>query len=114
MVGLFEPVAAAWNVGAIPPDSSFVSLQPDWDRMAPFLDKAMSRVPVSLTAGVKTFFCGPESFTPDLSPILGEAPEVRRYFVAAGLNSIGILTGGGVFLAISSRLTLYRCALVVS
>ncbi len=46
--------------------------------------------------GIKTFFCGPESFTPDLSPILGEAPEIRRYFVAAGLNSIGILSGGGV------------------
>ena len=45
---------------------------------------------------MKTFFCGPESFTPDMAPILGEAPELRGYFVAAGLNSIGILTGGGV------------------
>jgi 4-methylaminobutanoate oxidase (formaldehyde-forming) len=45
---------------------------------------------------VRTFFCGPESFTPDLLPIVGEAPEVRNYFVAAGLNSIGILTGGGI------------------
>ncbi len=62
----------------------------------PFVEKAMSRVPRTLTAGIKTFFCGPESFTPDLAPVLGEAPEVRRYFVAAGLNSIGILSGGGV------------------
>jgi glycine cleavage system aminomethyltransferase T len=46
--------------------------------------------------GLKTFFCGPESFTPDMAPILGEAPELRGYYVAAGLNSIGILTGGGV------------------
>ena len=45
---------------------------------------------------MKNFFCGPESFSPDLGPILGEAPELRDYFVAAGLNSIGILTGGGV------------------
>jgi glycine cleavage system aminomethyltransferase T len=56
---------------------------------------------VSLTAGVKTFFCGPESFTPDLAPIVGEAPEVRNYFVAAGLNSIGILTGGGIGRAVA-------------
>jgi len=50
---------------------------------------------------VKTFFCGPESFTPDLAPIVGEAPEVRNYFVAAGLNSIGILTGGGIGRAVA-------------
>jgi 4-methylaminobutanoate oxidase (formaldehyde-forming) len=56
----------------------------------------MARIPVSADAGVRTFFCGPESFTPDLQPILGEAPEVANYFVAAGLNSIGILTGGGI------------------
>jgi glycine cleavage system aminomethyltransferase T len=69
--------------------------------MAPYLQKAMERIPVSLTAGVKIFFCGPESFTPDLAPIVGEAPELRNYFVAAGLNSIGIITGGGVGQAVA-------------
>jgi 4-methylaminobutanoate oxidase (formaldehyde-forming) len=96
MVGLFEPVAAAWNVGKIPAESAFTTLAPDLERMAPFVEKAMSRVPALLNTGIKTFFCGPESFTPDLAPVLGEAPEIRRYFVAAGLNSIGILSGGGV------------------
>ncbi len=56
----------------------------------------MQRVPASVNAGIKKFFCGPESFTPDGSPIVGESPELRNYFVAAGLNSIGILTGGGI------------------
>jgi 4-methylaminobutanoate oxidase (formaldehyde-forming) len=56
----------------------------------------MRRVPVSLETGVRKLFCGPESFTPDLGPVVGEAPELRNYFVAAGLNSIGILTGGGI------------------
>ena len=45
---------------------------------------------------MKKFFCGPESFTPDLRPIVGEAPELKNYFVAAGLNSVGVLTGGGL------------------
>ena len=54
------------------------------------------RVPISAEVGVRKFFCGPESFTPDLQPVVGEAPELRNYFVAAGLNSIGILTGGGL------------------
>jgi len=96
MVGLFEPVCAPWKVEGVPEDFSFGTLAPDWDRMSPYLEKAMSRVPITLDAGVKLLFCGPESFTPDLAPIVGEAPELANYFVAAGLNSIGILTGGGL------------------
>jgi heterotetrameric sarcosine oxidase gamma subunit len=96
MVGLFEPVCAPWRVEGIPQDFSFGELPPDWDRMLPFLERAMSRVPVTAEVGMKKLFCGPESFTPDLQPIVGEAPELRGYFVAAGLNSIGILSGGGL------------------
>jgi glycine cleavage system aminomethyltransferase T/glycine/D-amino acid oxidase-like deaminating enzyme len=96
MLGMFEPVCAPWNVGGIPADFSFGELPPDWDRMGPFLEKTMSRIPISAQVGIRKFFCGPESFTPDLAPVIGEAPELRNYFVAAGLNSIGILTGGGI------------------
>ena len=78
MVGLFEPRAAAWHPEGVPAGSSFTKIQPDWDRMGPFLETAMARVPVTLEAGVRTFFCGPESFTPDLSPIVGEAPGHPR------------------------------------
>jgi len=96
MLGLFEPACAPWHVGGIPDGFSFGELPPDWDRMAPHLERAMSRIPVTAGVGIKKFFCGPESFTPDLLPIVGEAPELKNYFVAAGLNSIGILTGGGI------------------
>jgi 4-methylaminobutanoate oxidase (formaldehyde-forming) len=64
--------------------------------MGPYIETAMKRVPVTMETGVKKLFCGPESFTPDLLPCLGESAELRNYFVAAGMNSIGILTGGGV------------------
>ena len=96
MVGLFEPHAAAWAVEGIPGDASFTTLKPDWDRMAPFLETAMSRVPITQEVGVRTFFCGPESFTPDLAPAVGEVPGIRGYFVAAGMNSVGILSAGGL------------------
>jgi 4-methylaminobutanoate oxidase (formaldehyde-forming) len=96
MVGLFEPICAPWKVGGVPDDFSFGELPPDWERMGPYLEKAMHRVPRSLEVGIKKFFCGPESFTPDLQPIVGESPELKNYFVAAGLNSIGIITGGGL------------------
>ena len=96
MVGLFEPVCAPWRVGGIPEDFSFGDLAPDWDRMGPYVETAMRRIPILMETGIKKFFCGPESFTPDLRPVVGEAPELKNYFVAAGLNSIGILTGGGL------------------
>ncbi len=96
MIGFFEPVAAPWGVDGIPTDFAFGEIPPDLDRMAPYVETAMRRVPISAETGIRKFFCGPESFTPDLSPIVGEAPELRNFFVAAGLNSIGILTGGGI------------------
>jgi glycine cleavage system aminomethyltransferase T/glycine/D-amino acid oxidase-like deaminating enzyme len=102
MLGMFEPVCAPWQVDGIPADFSFGELPPDWDRMTPYLEKTMSRIPISAQVGIRKFFCGPESFTPDLLPILGEAPELEHYFVAAGLNSIGILTGGGIGRVIAS------------
>ena len=95
MIGLFEPDCAPWRVEGIPEDFSFGEIDPDWDRLTPFLEKAMARVPISMETGIRKFFCGPESFTPDLAPVIGEAPELRNYFVAAGLNSVGIITGGG-------------------
>jgi len=96
MIGLFEPVCAPWHVDGIPPDFSFGEIPPDWDRMGPYLERAMDRVPVTLEAGIRKFFCGPESFTPDLAPVVGEAPNLRHYFVAAGMNSVGIIHGGGL------------------
>ncbi|WP_426504067.1 GcvT family protein [Dactylosporangium sp. McL0621] len=105
MVGLFEGAAAPWSVDRVPDGFSFGTLPPDWDRMAPYLERAMARIPVTATAGVRTFFCGPESFTPDLAPVFGESPELRNYFVAAGLNSIGILTGGGIGRAMAAWIT---------
>lgn len=96
MIGLFEGQGAVWNPKEIPRDFSFGEIEPDWERMTPYVEAAMSRVPASLNCGVKKFFCGPESFTPDLAPAFGETPEIKNYYVAAGLNSIGILTAGGI------------------
>ncbi|MEP7381853.1 MAG: FAD-dependent oxidoreductase [Gemmatimonadota bacterium] len=96
MVGLFEPECAPWMVEGMPDDFAFGEIAPDWDRMTGYIERAMRRVPITAETGVRKLFCGPESFTPDLRPILGEAPELANFFVAAGLNSVGILTGGGV------------------
>ncbi len=96
LVGMFEPVGKAWALDGTPRDSAFAVLPPDWDRLAPFLEVAMRRFPALEDAGIRTLFCGPESFTDDLSPMLGESPEVDNLYLACGLNSVGILSGGGL------------------
>ena len=96
MIGLFEPVAKSWNLEFIPESFSFGEIEPDWDRMAPFIEKAYERVPAAADLGIRKLFCGPESFTPDLAPLVGETSELKNLFVACGLNSLGILSAGGI------------------
>jgi 4-methylaminobutanoate oxidase (formaldehyde-forming) len=101
LLGLFEPVAGPWGMkkpdgtGGIPKDFSFGEIPPDWDRLTPYLDTAMNRIPIAREAGIHKFFCGPESFTPDMGTLMGEAPELKNFYIAAGFNSLGILLAGG-------------------
>ncbi len=95
LLGLFEPVAAPWALQGIPKDFRFGEIQPDWERMGSYIEDAMERTPMLKKIGIKKFFCGPESFTPDLSPLMGLVPELDNFYVAAGFNSLGILLGGG-------------------
>ncbi len=95
LVGAFEPAAKPWGMDGIPDDFEFGELPEDWDHFMPFLEDAMRRIPALAEVGVRKFFCGPESFTPDDRYHLGEAPELKGFFVAAGFNSIGIQSAGG-------------------
>ena len=95
LVGWFEPVAKPWGEGGIPESCAFQQLPPDLAHIEPLFAGAIRRVPVLESTGVQVFFNGPESFTPDDRYLLGEAPEMRGFFVAAGFNSIGIQSAGG-------------------
>jgi 4-methylaminobutanoate oxidase (formaldehyde-forming) len=95
LLGCFEPRAKPWAVDGIPDDFCFGELPEDFDHFAPILTAAVARVPVLGNVGIRKFFNGPESFTPDQRYLLGEAPQLRRFFVAAGFNSIGIQSAGG-------------------
>ena len=95
LVGWFEPVAKPWGMKGIPESFAFDQLPEDIEHIEPLLDAAIHRVPALGKAGVQLFFNGPESFTPDDRYLLGETPEVRNLFVAAGFNSIGIQSAGG-------------------
>jgi len=95
VMGGFEPKAKPWGMDGIPEKFEFQLLPEDWEQFEILMTGAIHRVPALEKAGVKTLLNGPESFTPDGNFILGEAPELRNYFVAAGFNSAGIANGGG-------------------
>ena len=96
VVGGFEPDAKPWVApDQIPYPFEFELLEEDWDHFAPLMESAVLRIPVLGETGIRKFYNGPESFTPDNQFILGEAPEVQSFFVAAGLNSVGIAAAGG-------------------
>ncbi len=101
MLGAFEPKAKPWGMAGIPEEFCFDALPEDFDHFEPILDMATRRMPLFQTAGVHTFFNGPESFTPDDRYYLGEAPELAGYWVAAGYNSIGIVSSGGAGMALA-------------
>src|SRR4029077_8695836 len=95
LVGGFEPVAKPWGMDGIPENFEFGMLPDDWDQFEILMQNALRRLPALETAEIKTFMNGPESFTPDNNFIMGEAPELKNFFVGAGFNSIGIASGGG-------------------
>ncbi|MDA8532566.1 FAD-dependent oxidoreductase, partial [Candidatus Pelagibacter bacterium] len=97
LVGIFEPNAkpAFKDKGVVPQDFSFGEFPDDFDHFEPYLEKSFQRLPILETAGIRKFFSGPESFTPDTQYLLGETPEVNNLFTCCGFNSIGIASSGG-------------------
>ena len=96
VIGGFEPEAKPWvSPDAIPYPFEFQLLEEDWDHFEILMNNALLRIPALDVTGIKKFYNGPESFTPDNQFILGEAPELENYFVGAGFNSVGIATAGG-------------------
>jgi glycine cleavage system aminomethyltransferase T/glycine/D-amino acid oxidase-like deaminating enzyme len=95
VMGGFEPEAKPWTVDPIPSTFQFQLLGEDWDQFEVLMNHALHRTPCLETAEIKLLLNGPESFTPDGNFILGEAPELRQFYVCAGFNSAGIANSGG-------------------
>ncbi|MGE0007580.1 MAG: FAD-dependent oxidoreductase [Parvibaculaceae bacterium] len=96
LFGCLEPQAKPWALDGVPESFCFDALPEDLDHFEPIFAAAVERFPLLQSAEIKIFFNGPESFTPDGNALLGETPEVRNLFVACGMNTVGVMTGGGV------------------
>ena len=98
LIGIFEDksIPAFNNVNRVPEDFSYGEFPENFEHFEPYLEAALKRVPLLEKAGIRKFFSGPESFTPDTNTLLGEVPGLKNLFACCGLNSIGIGSGGGV------------------
>jgi sarcosine dehydrogenase len=101
VMGGYEPNPKFWIDGVAPDQFAFQLLDEDWDHFTPTMELALGRVPAMEKAGIKQMINGPESFTPDGNWMIGEAPEVRNFFVGAGFNAFGIASGGGAGMALA-------------
>ncbi len=101
VMGGYEPNPILWAINAIPTDFNFKLLDPDFEHFAATMELAIGRVPALRDIGVNQLTNGPESFTPDGNFILGEAPELKNFFVGAGFNAFGIAAGGGAGMALA-------------
>ncbi len=96
VLGGFEPDAKVWDPLGPEGDRPFLELPEDWEQFEPFMMAGLNRYPGLETAGVQHFMNGPESFTPDTRQLMGESPSIKGFFVAAGFNSIGLMSSAGV------------------
>ena len=97
LIGAFEKKALPWGMNGIPESFCFDELEGHMEeQLMPVLEDAMERVPLLQNVGWRSFFCGPESFTPDDQFHIGEAPELKNFYVGCGLNSVGIQSSGGL------------------
>ena len=105
MLGAFENRAKPWGMNGIPNDFCFDQLPEDLEHFEPILSLGIKRIPLLNSVGIRTFFNGPESFTPDNRYYLGESTSCTGYWLAAGYNSIGIVSSGGAGMALAKWIT---------
>lgn len=101
VIGGFEPDAKCWDALGPEGNRPFLEMPEDWDQFMPFMEAALDLMPALAEVGIQHFMNGPESFTNDTRPLVGEAPSVDGLFVAAGMNSVGIMSSAGIGCALA-------------
>jgi 4-methylaminobutanoate oxidase (formaldehyde-forming) len=90
LFGCFDENAKTLDPASLPKPFSFTLLPPNWDKIAPYVDRAMRLFPALTKAPIRHFVNGPESFTPDGLPLIGRVGEIDGLVVATAMNSAGV------------------------
>ena len=96
LIGVFEPDATCWDAFGPQGDIPFLEMAENWDWFTPYMEAALDLIPSLVETGIQFYMNGPESFTNDTKPLLGPAPDMDGLYVAAGMNSLGIMSSAGV------------------
>ncbi|MEL7094240.1 MAG: FAD-dependent oxidoreductase [Pseudomonadota bacterium] len=96
VIGGFEPDAKCWDAYGPEGDRAFLELPEDWEQFGPFMQAALELFPALERTGIQHFMNGPESFTFDSKPLIGETPWLDGLYVAAGMNSVGVMSSAGI------------------
>jgi len=90
LFGCFDEDAITLDPEELPQPFSFTLLPPLWDKLAPYLERAIALIPALERAGIRHFVNGPETFTPDGRPLIGRIAGVEGLILATALNSTGV------------------------
>lgn len=96
LIGIYEKANpnAVWIDGC-PWDAEHELFEPDYDRIMPWLENAMGRMPVLSQLGIKRAVHGAISHPPDGNPLIGPAPGLKNFWLNCGCQ-IGIGWGPGL------------------
>ena len=94
LLGPYEVGAPACYVDGPDPQSEYELFQEDLDRLGPYIETAIARVPAFGEVGVKKVYNGAIAYTPDGSPIVGPAPGLKNFWLNEG-HSFGVTAAGG-------------------
>lgn len=101
VMGGYEQNPIPWAKDGIPTGFHYTLLDSNYDHFEQLMELSLGRIPAFESVGIKDLVNGPESFTPDGNFILGEAPELKNFYVGAGFNAYGIAAGGGAGMALA-------------
>ena len=94
LLGPYEVGAPCCYVDGPSPESEFELFQDDMDRLMPYVETAIARVPAFAEIGVKEIYNGAIAYTPDGSPMVGPAWGLDNFWLNEG-HSFGVTAAGG-------------------
>ena len=94
LLGPYEKGAPVCYVDGPSDESEYELFQEELDRLEPYIETAMVRVPAFGEVGIKKVYNGAIAYTPDGSPIVGPAPGLKNFWLNEG-HSFGVTAAGG-------------------
>ena len=94
VLGIYEKGAPCCYVDGPSEQSEYELFQGELDRLEPYIETCITRVPAFGELGIKKIYNGAIAYTPDGSPIIGPAWDRKNFWLNEG-HSFGVTAAGG-------------------